>query len=660
MLIVLDNAESVLDPHVTGAEEIYEAVDELGRFNNICLFITSRISLILPDCETLEVPTLSKEAACETFHRIYQDAERSHLINNILEQLDFHPLSITLLATVARDNKWNTDRLAREWGERRTDMLRTDNKESLAAAIELSLSSLIFQGLGPDARDLLGVVAFFPQGVDQNNIDWLFPTIADRWNIFDKFMILSLAYRSNGFITMLAPIRDHLSPKDPASAPLLCSIKDRYFSRLSVNVYPGNPGFEAARWITSEDVNVEHLLDVFISIDGTSDDVWGACGHFMEHLVWHKPRLVMLGGKIEELNHPFRLRCLFYLAELLGTVGNYAEAIRLLNIVLEHCQEQEDDRALAQTLKRLSDVHFLMGLFKEGIEQAREAAEIYERLGDKTAQAECLVDLAWLLYNDYQLDAAEEAVSRATNFLEEEDQFLVCECHQLLGFVYYSKGETTKTIQNLEIALRIASSSNWINLLSCVHLSLAQVFAEEGRFDDAHTHIEHAKLYAIDGYDTHLWALVMFEQAGLWCRQRLFEEAESGALSALEAFEKPGATNYSGRVREILQQIDRDADESVEDGEFSIAMLLIAFIDSLCSDRATKSELWDRHLPRVSRIHPSARLQHLLHPVSRQDIPYRCRSILSQCFPQCKNILLSLLPLLAYILFHICCPTTHR
>jgi hypothetical protein len=416
MLIVLDNAESVLDPHVTGAEEIYAAVDELGRFNNICLFITSRISTIPPDCETLEVPTLSKEAACDTFHRIYQDAECSDLINNILEQLDFHPLSITLLATVSRDNKWNTDRLAREWGERRTDMLRTDNKESLAAAIELSLSSLIFQGLGPDARDLLGVVAFFPQGVDQNNIDWLFPTIADRWNIFDKFVILSLAYRSNGFITMLAPIRDHLSPKDPASAPLLCSIKDRYFSRLSVNVYPGNPGFEAARWITSEDVNVEHLLDVFISIDGTSDDVWGACGHFMEHLVWHKPRLVMLGGKIEELNHPFRLRCLFYLAELLGTVGNYAEAIRLLNIVLEQCQEQEDDRALAQTLKRLSGVHFLMGLFKEGIEQAREAAEIYERLGDKTEQAECLVDLAWLLYNDYQLDAAEEAVSRAINF----------------------------------------------------------------------------------------------------------------------------------------------------------------------------------------------------------------------------------------------------
>ena len=33
-------------------------------------------------------------------------------------------------------------------------------------------------------------------------------------------------------------------------------------------------GFEEARWITSEDVNVEHLLDVSISTDPDADDTW--------------------------------------------------------------------------------------------------------------------------------------------------------------------------------------------------------------------------------------------------------------------------------------------------------------------------------------------------------------------------------------------------
>ena len=258
-LIVLDNAESVLDPEGPSAQDIYADVDELARSSNICLLITSRISTIPPDCETLGIPILSMEAARDTFHRIYKHGERSSSIDNILEQLDFHPLSITLLAAVSQQNKWSTNRLIAEWARRRTAVLDANHSRSLRATIELSLASPTFQELGPGAREFLEVVAFFPQGVDEDKVHWQYPTISDAPKMLDEFCVLSLTYRREGFVTMLAPLRDHLRPKEPASSLLLGTAKECYFTRLSGNIIPGEPGFEEARWITSEDVNVEHF-----------------------------------------------------------------------------------------------------------------------------------------------------------------------------------------------------------------------------------------------------------------------------------------------------------------------------------------------------------------------------------------------------------------
>jgi hypothetical protein len=107
---------------------------------------------------------------------------------------------------------------------------------------------------------------------------------------------------------------------------------------------PEEPGFEEAKWIMSEDVNVEHLLDVFTSTDADSNDVWDTCAYFMEHLYWHKPRLVMLGPKFEGLpdDQPSKPKCLYQLSRLFRSVGNYVEYKRLLGHTLELWRGQGD------------------------------------------------------------------------------------------------------------------------------------------------------------------------------------------------------------------------------------------------------------------------------------------------------------------------------
>ena len=94
--------------------------------------------------------------------------------NTFFEQLDFHPLPIIHLAIVANQNRWSLAYLTQKWDKQWTDAFRMRHNRSLGMAVELSLSSPMFTALRPDVRGTLESTVFFPQGVDESNLGWLF------------------------------------------------------------------------------------------------------------------------------------------------------------------------------------------------------------------------------------------------------------------------------------------------------------------------------------------------------------------------------------------------------------------------------------------------------------------------------------------------------
>ena len=560
MLIVLDNAESILDPQLTDGEGIYTVVEELSQFANICLLVTSRITTIPSTCETLDVPTLPIEAARDTFYRIYKQRGHPDLVDNISQQLDFHPLSITLLATVAHQNKWDGNRLTKEWQQRHTSLLQTEHNRSLGATIELSLSSPMFVGLGSNARELLGIIAFFPHGVNEDNLDWLFPTVPNVANILDKFCMLSLTYRSDGLIRMLVPLRDYLCPKDPLSSPLFCATKEAYFVRLLAKSDPFSPITKETRWIVSEDANVEHLLDVLTSIDPNLDGVWRACAGFIDLLSQHKPRQTALGSKIKRLpdDHLFKFDCLFELAGLFTLIGNCAEGNQLFHNILKVERERGDDYRVALTLVAMCGTNLPLGLFKEGVDQAKEALEIFERVGEAREQVSSSLILASaLIFND-QLDIAEEVVSRAIQLLPEKgEEHSISQSHFVLGNICHQKGERDKAIHHFKMVLDFESRFGCDDHSLPAHYFLALLYYEEDKFNNTLTHIEQAKLYAAN--KVHGIGLGVMLQALVYYRQLKLEEATFEALCAVDIFEKLGDQASAERCRALLQGIEEAA-----------------------------------------------------------------------------------------------------
>ena len=205
-ILVLDGIDSILDPLTPGAAEISKTIAELGRCPKVYVVATSRMDPKFPSFRRREVSAFLEEAARNVFHSSCR-LERSAVIDTILAELDFHPLSIVLLASAVSENEWDEPALSEAWKYGKTCTLKASGRESLEDNIKSILRTPTIQELGITARETLEAIANVQGGVKEIYLLTSFPEINGVGEAVDALCKFSLMYRQDGFVGMLAPFR---------------------------------------------------------------------------------------------------------------------------------------------------------------------------------------------------------------------------------------------------------------------------------------------------------------------------------------------------------------------------------------------------------------------------------------------------------------------
>ena len=548
ILLILDNAETILDPHRPEAPVFYSATEELSRIRTISLVITTRISTVPATCRQVEVPPLSITSAREAFYNIYTTRERIPEINSLLQQLGNHPLSIMLLATVAIQNRWDHSRLLREWGKRRVSLLQTHHTPGLSATIELSLSSPTFTNLGPGAPDILYIIAILPQGINENEAEWAFPTVPKIHDFIDTFCVLSLTRRSRGFVTTPEPLRQYFEQTYTSS--LLPHTKQQYFTRIreiACSIGHGRVPPQQTQWLASENDNIDFLLSSYMELTPTADvlrvcrDFSNIAQFYASHVSSRNPLTTPKSSRIQHSR--------------LTTAW-------ITNIKRRYEANEGGAHGGDRALLGAALCNEMLGDLKSAIPQVKEALRCTHP-EDTSLHARCHYTLARLLaQGGFFTEATKVATSAMDLYTDMGNPFKVFECHLLFAEISQMQDNLDEAKGSLIAAAKIVRRSNKKYELSMVLHDLCRLYLAQDNDVAAGRSLAWSRaIYKTINHDLQSGEELLRKSRLSFMRGDL-EEAKAEADFALKVFRKIGHTQRQETTQRFRHLIEWELDES--------------------------------------------------------------------------------------------------
>ncbi|KAG1840377.1 hypothetical protein DFJ58DRAFT_748763 [Suillus subalutaceus] len=337
-LVILDNAETFEEASTSSAlGDIPQAIADMANIPGVILILTSRSRRNAPNVEwiTKDIPALDLSSAQAVFFQIYYHASRSEAeedIKGLLKELDFHPLSVNILANAAQQNGWSPATLLKRWNDRHSKVLDAGKGklQSLSNTMQLSLSLPSVQDLGEDGLRVLAIIAFLPQGLNENLAGDLLPSLPQVNAICDVLCMQSLVYRQDNFLKVLAPIRHYV--RDSLQAPDSTSLREIHAFYYRTVASCSKERDQYADIIISDHVNIEHVIAFDLAdIPDDAEETYKACWQFLERLDWYLPRPTTLTPAISNIvenssTWTLKADCLLTLTRLYDTLSQLVEA----------------------------------------------------------------------------------------------------------------------------------------------------------------------------------------------------------------------------------------------------------------------------------------------------------------------------------------------
>ena len=455
-LLVLDNLESIwsaANVELKGGTEAFLA--QMATVDKLALIVTTR-DTALPGCvhwtnaDQAELATLSSIAALQTFEdlttiepEVLASNEESSVLTQLLREIDFMPLAITLLARLAD----LPSRLLAEWHMFFTEVLEADRHDgtrrelSVQVSIDMSVSRLPSTAGVSQSRQLLSVCSMLVAGLSPETAEKFRSIIPEMEEARSNLVQHTLAYfGSLGELRLLSPIRHHIHHRHPPTDAHRDFVRTFFLSLAKLfHVPTPNPGTPASWYqdlanqtiphhATNEHPNIVGIINDMVRSSDEADkrlaiSAMGGVLAFAWRTGSRGDGRTILEGTLPHFDPHGRAVVLVILARFLSESGDIEGSVRRHHEALDLCNEMGDSSMLAAIWQGLARSYMDFGRREDATSAALTAMQLAVEIGD--TQRIMLIQHDLDRYMLTPIEHARARRARQSNDLDETDRAIL-------------------------------------------------------------------------------------------------------------------------------------------------------------------------------------------------------------------------------------------